>query len=478
MWYIKKEKSVPIYITIMELILSYIKEGKLLPGERLPSERKLASFFEVNRSTVVHALDELVSLGWIVRKQGSGTIVNEGKWKIATLSKTDWRRYLEQNVFFKSDPIAKKIEDSIKTHPKNSIDAYTGELPMDLIPSFDFPTLTWKHFLEEEQQDDLGYYPLRQSITESIEKEYHFTLSADSLLITSGAQQALFLILQVLLKPGDSVAIEAPSFLYALPIFQAAGIRLYGVEMNAEGISIDSLERVIRKHRVKMVMVNPSFQNPTGKVMTLERRRALVSICQNYQVPILEDDVFASLHFHTSNMIQPLKKLDPENVLYIGSLSKILGSTTKIGWLSAPSSVSQKLAEARQIMDFSLSIFPQLLANLALNDPTFLTKITELRKILAKRGEAVYKILVDSKEWSVEKPKGGFYLWAVWKSGDFRQKEWDLFVKEGLLIAPSILFSEQRNGIRINFSRINDENIKLFSIKFKEITRKIALSQI
>ncbi|MHC5227640.1 aminotransferase-like domain-containing protein [Enterococcus sp. LJL99] len=477
MWHIEKEKGVPIYITIMELILSYIKEGKLLPGERLPSERKLASFFEVNRSTVVHALDELVSLGWIVRKQGSGTIVNEGKWGITTVPKTDWRRYLEQNAFSQNDPVTNKIEESIKMNSKDIIDAYTGELPMDLIPSFDFPALTWKHFLEEEQQDDLGYYPLRQAITESIEKEYHFNLSPDSLLITSGAQQALFLILQVLLKPGDSVAIEDPSFLYALPIFQAAGIRLYGVEIDGEGIKIDSLEKVIRQQRVKMVMVNPSFQNPTGKVMTLNRRKALIAICQNYQVPILEDDVFASLHFHSSNLIQPLKKLDPENVLYIGSLSKILGSTTKIGWLSAPSSVSQKLAEARKMMDFSLSIFPQLFANLALNDATFLTKIAELRKTLFKRGEAVYSILANMEEWSVEKPKGGFYLWAVWKKGDFRQKEWDLFVKEGLLIAPSILFSEQRKGIRINFSRINDENLELFSIKFNEITRKIVLSQ-
>lgn len=477
MWCIEKEKGVPIYITIMNLILSYIREGKLLPGERLPSERKLASLFEVNRSTVVHALDELVSLGWIVRKQGSGTIVNEGKWGISTVPKTDWRRYLEQNAFSQNDPVTNKIEACIKQPPKNIIDAYTGELPIDLIPSFDFPALTWKHFLEEEQQDDLGYYPLRQAITESIEKEYQFTLSPDSILITSGAQQALFLILQVLLKPGDSVAIEDPSFLYALPIFQAAGIRLYGVEMDREGINIDSLEKVIRQHRVKMVMVNPSFQNPTGKIMTLKRRKALIAICQTYQVPILEDDVFASLHFHSSNLIQPLKKMDPENVLYIGSLSKILGSTTKIGWLSAPSSVSQKLAEARKMMDFSLSIFPQLFANLALNDSTFLMKIADLRTALSKRGEAVYRILASMEEWTVEKPIGGFYLWGVWKNGDFRQKEWDLFVKEGLLIAPSILFSEQRNGIRINFSRINDTNIELFSIKFKEITRKIVLSQ-
>lgn len=104
MWSLNKEKGVPVYVSIIELILSYIKNGDLLPGERLPSERKLANYFQVNRSTVVHALDELVALGWIVRKQGSGTIVNEGKWGISTAPRTDWRRYLEQNAFAKIDP--------------------------------------------------------------------------------------------------------------------------------------------------------------------------------------------------------------------------------------------------------------------------------------------------------------------------------------------------------------------------------------
>lgn len=436
MWSLKKEKGVPVYVSIIELILSYIKKGELLPGERLPSERKLATYFQVNRSTVVHALDELVALGWIVRKQGSGTIVNEGKWGISTTPRTDWRRYLEQNAFAKVDPYTEQIELLLKQPSTNRLDLYTGELPLDLIPSFSFPPLTWKHFLEEEQQDDLGYLPLRQSISRETEKEYGFSLPPESLLITSGAQQALFLILQVLLQSGDSVAIEDPSFLYALPIFQAAGIRLYGVEMDQEGIDLDSLEKMILQHRVKMVMVNPSFQNPTGKTMSMKRRKALITLCQNYQIPILEDDVFAKLNFVSSDQIQPLKKLDPENVLYIGSLSKILGSTTKIGWLSAPTSVIQQLAEARKMMDFSLSIFPQLLANLALTDREFSRKISDLNINIEQRSKAVFDTLNEMDEWEVSMPQGGFYIWAKWKQGKLRQKDWAVFLHEELLIAP------------------------------------------
>lgn len=473
MWRLKKEKGIPVYVGIMELILSNIQAGKLLPGERLPAERKLADYFQVNRSTVVHALDELVSLGWLIRKQGSGTIVNEGKWGITTTARTDWRRYLEQNAFSKINPFVGKIEAMLKNHSEICLDAYTGELPLDLIPSFDFPPLSWKQFLEEEGQDDLGYFPLRKSIEKKIEKEYDFGLSSASLLITSGAQQALFLILQVLLQNGDSVAIEDPSFFYALPIFQAAGIRLYGVSMDRAGICLEDLERTIRQHRVKMVMVNPSFQNPTGKTMTINRRKKLVELCQKHQIPIIEDDVFGQLSFVSAEKIPPLKKLDPENVLYIGSLSKILGSTTKIGWLSAPTSVTTQLAEARKMMDFSLSIFPQVLANMALTDQNFTHKIEKLKDEVEKRGQQVYTVLNDFQEWEVQQPEGGFYLWASWKKGDLQPKDWDLFLQEGLLIAPSFLFSEKKDSIRINFSRIDDTKLSVLVEKLRVITTKI-----
>lgn len=472
MWSLKKEAGIPVYVQIIEMILDKIKQGELLPGQRLPSERKLAASFQVNRSTVVHALDELVALGWIIRKQGSGTIVNEGKWGIATSPQTNWHRYLAQNVFAQVSPYENKINSVLKEKPF-AIDLYTGELPLDLIPSFTFPPLTWQHFLAEEQQEDLGYLNLRQAISEEAKRQYALELPPENLLITSGAQQALFLILQVLLATGESVAIEDPSFLYALPIFQAAGIRLYGVKMDHEGIDLHALEQVIRQHRVKMVMVNPTFQNPTGSTMSLQRRQQLVQLCQNYEVPILEDDVFGQLSFSKRTSLPPLKKLDPENVLYIGSLSKVLGSTTKIGWLSAPSSINQQLAEARKMMDFSLSIFPQVLATLALKDPEFSQKISTLTKTLKERGRLAFDLFDDLPEWQVAKPQGGFYLWATWKAGKLKQKEFDCFLEEGLLIAPSFFFCEEKQSIRLNFSRVEENNYKDIKERLMRVTKKI-----
>lgn len=477
MWELKKEKNTPIYISIRELILSYIKTSILLPGERLPSERKLAELFSVNRSTVVHALEELVSSGWIIRKPGSGTIVNQEKWGIATASQTDWHHYLKQNIFIQKDPFIKEIELIIATKKAGWLDLYTGELAMELIPTFEFPALIWKHFLqEEEKQDDLGYLPLRKAISDEIKREYDFEVAPQNFLITSGAQQALYLILQVLLAPGDSVAVDKPSFFYTLPIFQATGIRLYGISTDEEGMSITELVNNIHQHKIKMIIVNPTFQNPTGNIMTMKRRYELIELCQKYKIPILEDDVFSQLSFLPKDKIQPLKKLAPENVLYVGSLSKILGSTTKIGWLSAPASVNLQLAQARKMMDFSLSIFPQLMAEITLTDNNFPQKIDLLKKQIDQRGNEVWQFFQEFEEWEVQKPQGGFYLWIHWTKRDLSLRDWQAFFDEKLLIAPSFVFGKQSNSFRINFSQLNAVNFSLFKEKIRKLTKKFCHS--
>lgn len=243
MWELSEKTKIPIYQQIMEQIISYIQEGTLQPGDRLPSERKLATYYNVNRSTVVHALDELVSLGWVLRRQGSGTIVNEGNWGRSTIPRVDWRSFFTQESHPR-EPFLEKLQ--LLLSDSEALDLYSGELPLNLIPDFRFPSYTWEELLlEERKQSPLGYRPLQQIICQKIKIEQKIDVFSDQVLITSGAQQAMFLLLQVMLQSGDSVAIEDPSFLYSLPIFATAGIKLYGVEMDNEGMKIDKLEQLI-----------------------------------------------------------------------------------------------------------------------------------------------------------------------------------------------------------------------------------------
>lgn len=472
MWEIHYEEHKARYIQIMELISRYIKTGKLQPGQRLPSERKLADLFQVNRSTVVHALDELVSLGILVRKRGSGTFVNEGKWGLYTEPRIDWRGYLSQNVLGKQHPFVEKVQD----YQASALDLYTGDLPPELVPTFKLPTLNWQEFIAEEmQQDMLGYKPLKQAIAERLMDLYQMPCPQDECLITSGGQQALFLILQTLLVAGDSVAIELPSFFYALPLFQASGVRLYGIPFKDSGLDLEKLEELILTQKIKLVMVNPNFQNPTGNVMGTKQRQELVDLCRNYHIPIVEDDVFAEFSFLPKEATKPLKVYDPENVLYIGSLSKILGTTTKIGWLSAPSQVIEQIAQARLAMDFSLSIFPQVLGTYALTAREFPSQRQRLLTKIQQQAQLYEEWATSQTFWQVKPFTGGYYSYIGWAGKKMTTAVSNKMLELGLLAVPGELFGDSQNGLRINITRLQPEMIQQFSdcmLQLEELVKK------
>lgn len=467
MWELNTTKKIPVYQQIMEQIIEYIQTGQLNPGDRLPSERKLAVSYQVNRSTVVHALEELVSLGWIIRQQGSGTLVNEGRWGRSATPRMNWRQLLSRETP-RIEPYLIELHELQKK--SQALDLYTGELPLELIPDFQLPAYTWEELLiEEKKQKELGYPPLQKVICERLAREQELKVGTNEVLITSGAQQALFLLLQIMLEAGDSVAIEDPSFLYSLPIFDTAGVRLYGVPMDEEGMQIEALEQLILTKKVKLIIVNPTFQNPTGNTMTLKRRKQLIALSEKYQLPIVEDDVFSELNFE--QLPPSLKTLAPHQVIHLGSLSKVFGSSIKIGWIIADQDLIQRLAEAKQMMDFSISVFPQVVAHTALTDQSFERNRHSLITTLKHKRNCFYEYAryVDD-DWEFSSIEGGLYVWLKWRHQKLTRKDWALFLEEKLLVAPSFLFSNDTMAMRVNYTRMTEEECRAFFVKLKKIS--------
>lgn len=467
MWELDTTKKIPVYQQIMEQIIEYIQTGQLNPGDRLPSERKLADRYGVNRSTVVHALEELVSLGWIIRKQGSGTLVNEGRWGRSATPRMNWRQLLSREIPRIETYLLELHE--LQKDPQ-ALDLYTGELPLDLIPDFQLPAYTWEELLiEEKKQRELGYPPLQKVICERLAREQGLKVGTNQVLITSGAQQALFLLLQIMLEAGDSVAIEDPSFLYSLPIFDTAGVRLYGVPMDEEGMQIEALEQLILAKKVKLIIVNPTFQNPTGNTMTLKRRKQLIALSEKYQLPIVEDDVFSELNFE--QLPSSLKALAPYQVIHLGSLSKVFGSSIKIGWIIADQNLIQRLAEAKQMMDFSISVFPQVVAYTALTDRAFEENRHSLIATLESKRNYFYQYAQSvADDWEFKSINGGLYVWLKWRHQRLTRKDWAHFLQEKLLVAPSFLFSNDTMAMRVNYTRMTEEECRAFFVKLKKIS--------
>lgn len=475
-WTVNREGDKPIYQQIFEYIEEKIAYGEYPPGSRLPSERKMAEQLNVNRMTIVHVYDELQASGLVERKKGSGTRVSTHKWGILPKGVTNWRKYIEGGTFLPTYPLIKKIRDEAKVM-KGGLNMAGGELAADLFPA----SFLEASFNQHAFPSNLGYvHPqghlkFRETLASYV-KEYHdINITSSSILITSGAQQALYLITQCLLNPGDAVAIEAPSYSYSLPLFQSAGLRIFGLPVDADGINPDDIMTLYHKHQIRMIFLNPTFQSPTGSNMSQSRREKALEIAAELGIPIVEDDPVSLLSLD-DKVHYPLKSIDRSgNVLYVGSLSKVIASSLRVGWIMGPESVINRLADARQQIDFGLSIFPQLIANQFIQSPQYRNHITFLKQeLLERRNEmasALIEYLGDKIEFSV--PKGGLFFWCKIKQKVDDQKLVEEGIKNKILFMPGSVYGAPNGYVRFTYARLQRNEITDAVKRFAEVLERM-----
>ncbi|KGM45013.1 GntR family transcriptional regulator, partial [Neobacillus niacini] len=329
-WKPDRKSKIPIYKQLALYIETGIADGTFPHDKPLPSERGLAKELGVNRSTVIAAYDELESNGLIDRNRGSGTTIRKDIWGISKKRIPSWNRYIKAGSFLPNLPVTQRIHKEMAEH--NLINLASGELSQDLFPMKTLREITSnRSFIGSLGYDHpQGNAILRETLSKHVKHFRSIDTNPSSILITSGAQQALHLVVQCLLKPGDAVAIENPSYHYNLPVFKSAGIKTYYLTGDQEGINPNDITTLYKKHRIRMIFLNPIFQNPTGSLLSEERRKKVLEISSEYGIPIVEDDPY-SLTAFTGEKLQPLKSLDHYgNVLYISSLTKIVASGLRI----------------------------------------------------------------------------------------------------------------------------------------------------
>ncbi len=470
-----KDKKIPIYQKIMLLIESLIKSGALSAGSLIPAERKLALFLNVNRSTVIRAFDELTARGLLVRKKGSGTFINSDKWGLQTTPIINWYndRIQNESLPFSMQQISlyqKKIASLSPVKKSQLIDLSNGDLPLDLLPTLSTPDFSWHELIDreidphsKEKNNPLGILSLRKMVQVYLQNTYQMTVSLEDILITSGTQQALFLITQGLLKPGDMVGVEAPSYFYSLRLFQAAGLRIIPIPTDQDGITLAGLEEISVKYPLKMILLNPVFQNPTGSVMSCLRKKAILSYCHLKRIPLVEDDAYGGLSFDHLLDNTPIKKIDTQQqVLYLGSLSKYVGQHIRIGWMVGPATILKQLADIRTQIDSGLSILPQLLAeNFLRNEMTSHQQF--LVSTLSTRAVALSAWLQDQFGQNIifNAAKGGFHLYAQFPYFSKESMHGTLMqlLKQNIIVAEGSIFGDTKHNIRLSYSHFKSGSI-------------------
>ena len=404
----------PLYQQIKEAVAAAIEAGSLPPLTRLPPTRALAHQLGVDRVTVVTAYNELAAEGYISAHVGRGSFVLDrataGREGLASpppslRAPADWTAH---NLNREMMRLARR-PDIISFAPGMPatdllpVDAY--RLALNTVLRRDGPEVLQYGLIE-------GYPPLLAAIATEL-AGMGMRVEPDQLLITSGTEQALALVLRTLLHPGDTVLIEQPTYALVLDVLAGTGVVIQPVPCDENGVIPEALPDLIARCRPRLLYLTPTFQNPTGACMPLARRHHLLALAAEHDLFLLEDDVYAHLWLDAPPP-PSLRALDPsDHVIYTNGYSKCLLPGARIGYLLAPARLHGLLAAAHQTLDISASELHQRALETYLGEGRFASHLTRLRGAYRQRRQAMLEALAEEMPagatWT--RPGGGLYCW-------------------------------------------------------------------
>ncbi len=237
----------------------------------------------------------------------------------------------------------------------------------------------------------------------------------EDMVITTGAQQALDLVAKIFIDPGDEIVVEAPAYVGALSAFSAYQPRYLQVDLDGDGMIVEQLEQLlVGGARPKFVYTVPNFGNPAGVTMSYERRHRLVALCREAGIPILEDNPYGMLRFEGDAM-PCLRTLDPDNVIYLGTVSKVFSPGVRVGWALAEQSVIQRLILAKEAADLCGSSFTMAVTERYFASDRWHANLSSLVDLYRSRRDAMLEALEEhfppDATWT--RPAGGFYVWVT-----------------------------------------------------------------
>lgn len=482
---ITRESKMPVYIQIAGQIRRQIETGEIPAGQRLPSERKLAELLGVNRTTILNAYGELKAEGLLGSYVGNGTVVQN-----ASVERNDQIRHVS------SEPVWNQVFSQYAGRFDSGLVKELLELASRLdfisfatgIASPDSGPIGILSGLEEalSEKENIrallhspteGFLSLRRAMCAVMQKRGVY-VNPEEVMMLAGSQQGIDLAARIFLDPGDIVVIEEPTYFPAIQVFKNAGARIMTVPVDENGLKVDVLEQLLHRYRPKLIYTIPTYQNPTGTEMSLERRKCVIELARRFNVVILEDDAYGDLCYEGSQL--PLLKAldDGGHVIYLSTFSKNVYSGLRLGWLAADKRIIKVFSDAKQLMDLHSSSLSQwmierfvLSGGLDAHMKKVCVEYKERRDIMC---DALSRYAPKGLSWN--RPKGGYYIWCCLPNGLSSNKLIQKAAEYKVSFIPGapFFFSEQGDDyLRLNFtfapkSRI-EEGIKLLCLAMKEL---------
>lgn len=486
-----RQSDIPLYQQIKSHLRQGILSGSLAPDTRLPASRQLARDLGVNRITVETAYSELEADGLIYSRVGSGTYVLpplslpprpqdnlEATWPL-------WQQNAQTtNTISSIVEIDELLKASQHPHP---ISFAGGASAPHLFPADDFRKVLQTIMRRDgmaafDYGERSGYAPLRATIAHVLASQ-GLQARPENILITAGSQQALSLISQLLLKPGDTILVESPTYGGALELFRALNFEVVGIPMDKQGMQVERLEKLLQQHHPKLIYTIPNFHNPTGTCLNNSRRRELIVLADRYNIPILEDDFVGDLRY--DGRTQPsLKALDPGGrVIYANTFSKMLMPGLRVGYLLVEGPIFENLVNFKHVNDLATSTLIQRALEAYVTVGRYQAHLRRSCQIFRKRRDAMlaalHRYLPVVAPFDV--PQGGLFLWVRLPDELSSDDLLSMACREGVDFVPGSRFFpddvQGKDWMRLNFVLHSPDEIEEGVRRLKTAIERLAAGE-
>jgi GntR family transcriptional regulator/MocR family aminotransferase len=465
----------PLYAQIVDALVAEIRAGRLASGDRLPGTRTLANHLGVHRNTVIAAFDELVAEGWLRTNAGASTRVAEELPAEVARSNRPSRGEGHKRLPFSlaASPFGPMNSmPSTPDPPGPGVLSLAGGLPdVRLIPDVALARAHRRALRKGgvallSYGDAAGHPQLRAALAQMLSATRAMSLSADDLVVTRGAQMAVYLAARVLIEPGDLVAVEAWGYPPAWDALRAAGAQLVPVPVDGEGLDTAALARLAARRNLRAVYVTPHHQFPTLVTLAAARRLELLELARRHRFAIIEDDYDHEVHYQGSPVL-PLAHMDVHGgVVYVGTLSKVLAPGLRLGFLVAAPQVIERALSWRRIIDRQGDLTTEAAVAELFEDGEVQRHIGRVRRIYANRRaallDAVARHLPDA--FAITLPRGGMALWARAAAGDDTDAWSTRALERGVAVSPASRYWLGRgheHGFRLGFAALDERELEL-----------------
>lgn len=471
-----KQSTQAIYLQVANAIISEIHAGRLSPGQKLPGARMLGKLLRLNRKTIVAAMEELASQGWVESYEQKGTFISKKLPGVVykPLQNANFNDITKKKAIH-ANPLPFLEALTLDRKDKIQIDDGVPDVrlsPMDALLRHQRSLLSKKTFHGLLKYSDVeGDLNLRSTLKTYLRDTRCIVTSVENIFITRGSQMGLYLTIASLVRKGDICITSFPGYKVVDDIVRHLGGKVLRVNVDSEGLITRDVEKLCGRRKVKLLYITPHHHYPTTVTLSPVRRIELLQLAIKNDFYILEDDYAYDFHY-SNNPVLPLASQNKRgNVIYVGSFSKCLAPSIRVGYFVGPVEVINAANKLRRVIDRFGD--PPLERSLS----EFI-KSGELQRHL-KKAVKIYRFRRDyfchllrtwlSDHVSFVKPEGGMSVWVVFKKEGVLQTLPARLAREGYLIETDNIFTKKLNGVRIGFASMNEREMD----RFVEVMRRI-----